>query len=145
MFIFLPEVPKMPGYQVAWKRGGWESRASNLVFTSPSSLKRMGKEVKLVTVINLPSNLKFEWEFEFTEYLRGTKYLFVIYRTTQIWILINWIVSNLAKYKQIFANGWKTDIKLFINYHNFGIQALFVSILFELDWIGRDRLNIAVT
>jgi len=36
-----------------------------------------------------PSNLKFECEFKYTEYLRRTKYLFMIYQTSQIQILIN--------------------------------------------------------
>ncbi len=49
-----------------------------------------------VTAINfiLPLNLKFKCEFEFTKYLRGTKCLFAIYQTSQIWILINQRFSN---------------------------------------------------
>jgi hypothetical protein len=42
--------------------------------------------VKKVTAINfiLSLNLKFECEFEFTKYLRGTEFLFAIYRTSKI-------------------------------------------------------------
>jgi hypothetical protein len=62
----------------------------------------------------LPWNLKFKCEFEYTEYSRGSKYTFVIYQTSQIEILVNWIVSNMTEYKQIFAKGWKTEIELFV-------------------------------
>jgi hypothetical protein len=42
--------------------------------------------VKKVTLIDfiLSLNLKFECEFEFSKYLKRTKVLFVIYRTSQI-------------------------------------------------------------
>ncbi len=48
--------------------------------------ERASLAVKKVTAINfiLSLNLKFECEFEFTKYLRGTKFLFTIYRTSQI-------------------------------------------------------------
>ncbi len=66
----------------------------------------------------LPLNFKFKCEFEYTEYSRGSKYMFVIYQTSQIEILVNWIVSNMTEYKQIFAKGWKAEIELFVTSHN---------------------------
>ncbi len=61
----------------------------------------------------------FETETKFTKYSSEP---FVIYRTSQIWILNNCILSNLTKYKQIFSKGLKLKTKLFIIYRNLANQ-----------------------
>ncbi len=65
---------------------------------------------------------KFKCEYEYTEYLRETKYTLVIYQASCIQILINQLFSNVTKYKQISAKGWKTEIELFTIYHSFSDQ-----------------------
>ncbi len=52
-----------------------------------------------VTSINFifPLNWNFECEFEFSKYLRGTEYLFVIYQRSQIRILINQNIFKLGQ------------------------------------------------
>ncbi len=61
-----------------------------------SIFKSFHNHYRYITAINfiLPSNLKFKCEFEFTKYMRGTKYLFIIYQTSQISKLIDQKISN---------------------------------------------------
>ncbi len=52
-----------------------------------------------VAAINFiyPLNLKFKCEFKFTKYLRGAKYLFAIYQTSQIQIPLNQKIFKLDR------------------------------------------------
>ncbi len=162
--------------------------------------------------------MNLECELEFTKYLRRTKYLLTIYRTSQIQIprnqkifkldqikmnirysMKNWdqtihkflsvitifwstlyftvfihkyiiqmllnkfriykilqwkrqticlMLENLPKMRHYSSDLWMNiSSKKWIVYQakKFGIQSLFVSIWFKIDWIVHDRLNIKVT